>query len=225
MNQLAIIAKHIRGIDEAYHRIKTRETQKKANDMIVSGMTWWPFLMGLGGVPDSSPNLPYKDKSPVVGESGASVGTETVGGASVVLGVEKAVEGQGMGKDEVLRAFENDGVVTSTSGGVTTVYPKGYVFSKEEAKVEGDVGDTGTFYTETVVAGPAVEAPKEKVGGWPVSGEIEVIGLAPNRRMLRGRLGDGRVVNMERTIRVWKAADKVVGKLVRAGASPLYRVA
>lgn len=204
MNQLSTINKSIRQISEAYQKIKTEETRKKA-DIAIRGLVWM-YTQGAG-------------------ESGASVGTETVGGATVSIVAEMGVSGQESGKEGALGVQGSNAVVTSTSGGVTTVYPKGYVFSKEEPKVEGDVGDTGTFYTETVVTEPAVEAPKpEEVGGWPVRGEIEVIGLAPNRRMLRGRLVDGRVVNMERTIRVWKAADRVVGKLVRAGSSPLYRV-
>ncbi len=84
--------------------------------------------------------------------------------------------------------------------------------------IEGDLpGATGTFYAETVVA------PVAQIGGWPVAASMTVIGLAPNRRTVKGRLEDGRVVSLERS-GSWKAGDVVGVRLIRAGTFPLFRV-
>jgi len=123
--------------------------------------------------------------------------SETLGGVTVFPAVpESSVDG-------LLAAMQGDGVVASD----------------EEPAVEGDLpGATGPFYPETVVA------PAEQIGGWPCTAEVEIIGLAPNRRSLKAKLvQDGRPVSMERSLQNWKAADRVAGKLVRAGQYPMYR--
>jgi hypothetical protein len=87
-----------------------------------------------------------------------------------------------------------------------------------DPEIEGDLpGTSGTFYHETAL----VAAPVELIGGWPVRGAIDLTGLAPNRRMLKGRLEDGRVVSVERRV---GAVGRVTGRLMMAGVSPLYRV-
>jgi len=63
--------------------------------------------------------------------------------------------------------------------------------------------------------------PVEMVDGWPMRAEIKVIGLAPNRRMLKGVLGE-KFVSVERKPG-W--ANRVYPmKLIRAGIAPLYRI-
>ena len=90
-------------------------------------------------------------------------------------------------------------------------------------EIEGDVGGTGMI--DAVVEEKA-EAPVEVVGSWPMVGKFDLIGLAPNRRTLKGRMvGDGRVVSLERNLKAWKSGDTVNAKLIRAGAFPLYRIA
>lgn len=61
----------------------------------------------------------------------------------------------------------------------------------------------------------------EEIGGWPVRAKVSVTGLTPNRRMLKGKVGE-RWVTVERKATV-KAGDVIEGKLMRAGAVPLYR--
>ena len=141
--------------------------------------------------------------------------------------------------DPLARAMVEDGIVKSPPAwnGVTTTSDGVSTFVKviddmpvdksgisvpffEEPAIEGDLpGTTGTFYTETF----QTESPVEIIGGWPDKSEVKLIGLAPNRRMLRGTLGDGRLVSIERK-QPWTAGAVVQTKLIRAGASPLYRI-
>lgn len=89
---------------------------------------------------------------------------------------------------------------------------------EEEKAIEGDLpGTSGTFYPETV---SSVPEPKW-IGGWPEYAFIEVVGLFPNRRSLKGTIGDGRTVHVERRMD-WRPG-RIKGRLVRAGASALYR--
>ena len=131
--------------------------------------------------------------------------------------------------DPLARAMVEDGIVksppvwngvTTTSDGVSTFVKVIDEHPVEEPAIEGDLpGTTGTFYTETF----QTESPVEFIGGWPDKSEVKLIGLAPNRRMLRGTLGDGRLVSIERK-QPWTAGAVVQTKLIRAGASPLYRM-
>jgi hypothetical protein len=90
----------------------------------------------------------------------------------------------------------------------------------EEPAIVGDLEGSGTFYPETVTS-----LPVEMIGGWPERGEMEIMGLAPNRRHLTASLPDGRKVSVERTFgRLWKPGEKVQCRIVRAGAAPLFRV-
>lgn len=120
-------------------------------------------------------------------------------------------------------SFVGNEVVNNLTGERRNVPSAPLVFSKEEPAIEGDVnGSSGTFYAETV----EVAAPVEKVDGWPVSAKLVILGLSPNRRMLRGhlRLGEAfKVVSVERKVGVQTGAE-VTAKLMMAGQSPLYRV-
>ena len=133
--------------------------------------------------------------------------------------------------NEKFPSIVHSGITTVSSSGTTTVYPADYVPSSvpffstqpivpEEPFIEGDTpGATGTFYTETLIT----ESPPEMIGGWPDKSLVRVLGLAANRRHIRGTLGDGRMVAVERK-EPWTAGSEVRAKLVRAGASPLYRM-
>jgi hypothetical protein len=68
-----------------------------------------------------------------------------------------------------------------------------------------------------------VDKAQPPIDGWPVEAEIQVGGLFPNRRRLKGELEDGRVVAVERRPGV-QTGSRVVGKLVLGGRPPLYRV-
>lgn len=129
------------------------------------------------------------------------------GGATVTLGADQnAPASVSVGSAFVSKETWKDGV--------TTVYPADY----EEPKIEGDLEGSGTFYPETVVA--SVPEP-QWIGGWPEYAFIEVVGLFPNRRSLKGTIGDGRTVHVERRMD-WKPG-RIKGRLVRAGAAPVYR--
>lgn len=65
---------------------------------------------------------------------------------------------------------------------------------------------------------------EKEIGGWPVEGRVTIMGLAANRRSLRGILEDKRGVCVERHFRTWKVGERVGVRLIRAGANPLYRV-
>jgi hypothetical protein len=106
-------------------------------------------------------------------------------------------------------------------GGKECPEPAHGVIEGAEPEIEGDLpGTSWTFYHETAVVG-SEPVPVELIGGWPVRSQIDLTGLAPNRRMLKGRLEDGRVVSVERRV---GAVGRVTGRLMMAGVSPLYRV-
>jgi hypothetical protein len=197
MNYLAQVKKHATLMEVAYGNIVTPETGSKAFEVIRDSLGRMGF--NPSGIP--------------VGSTGGVVTVVSGEPNSVTTGlcapaVESPATVTEAAQDGLLMAMINGGVVVS-----------------ETPKVEGDVGSTSGMFT--VEAGHLVKDPSpepDKVGGWPAEAEIEIVGLAPNRRSLKAKLLDGRTVSLERTLTNWKAADKVKGKLVRAGAFPLYRM-
>lgn len=196
MNPLASIAKSIRELEKSYAQCKSPETKQKANNAIEGAI-------GRMGWPPASVSVGFKEFRVVNG----------------VVSPPSVTEGSG--------AVSMGSVTVSSSNGVTTVYPADYKpfvdegepgpgVCEEGPEVIGDLpGTTGEF--ETVVTEP-------EIGGWPERASVIVSGLAPNRRMIRGSLKDGRVVSVERSMgREWKPGIEVRCRLVRAGASPLYR--
>ncbi len=194
MNPLAAISKNLRELESAYGKIRTDETREKANSAINSVMDRiQPPRVELREV--TFPSI-----APLVEEFMAPVATVTLGAD------QNAPASVSVGSAYVSKETWKDGV--------TTVYPAGY----EEPVVEGDVnGTSGTFYTETVTSVPE----PQWIGGWPEYAFVEVVGLFPNRRSLKGTIGDGRTVHVERRMD-WKPG-RIKGRLVRAGAAPLYR--
>jgi hypothetical protein len=122
----------------------------------------------------------------------------------------------------ILSVVDASGVSVAL-GDTDAVGGKELMAEPADLEIEGDLpGTSGTFYHETAVVGsePA-PAPVEQIGGWPVRSVIDLTGLAPNRRMLKGRIEDGRIVSVERKV---GAVGRVTGRLMMAGVSPLYRV-
>jgi hypothetical protein len=194
MNQLAIIKKHLKGISVAYAGIKTPETLKKAGGMVREE------LMRYEGF--EMPSLAV---------------SATLNGVSVLGGVEGGPEG---GNAPKAKETGFPGITTTTQGGVTTVYPADYGEDKE-VEAQRIIQDLTKEPATVTLAEPV---PVETVGGWPVSPEVEVCGLAPNRRHIRAKLGDGRVVTVERSMgRVWTNGERVKCRLIRAGGAPLFR--
>lgn len=207
MNPLAAINKNLRELEKAWGKIKSPETLDKARE------AW---------------HATHKRVCPVREPEGrVGVWTDTAlseasggGGATVTLGGDQnAPASVSVGSGFVSREEWKDGV--------TTVYPRDYKpFVDEgergpgvcEHEIEGDLEGSGTFVVETVV--PSVPEP-QWIGGWPEYAFIEVVGLFPNRRSLKGTIGDGRTVHVERRMD-WKPG-RIKGRLVRAGAAPLYR--
>lgn len=203
MNPLASISKSLRELETSYGKIKTEETREKAQNAIADVMG---RIRPVGAV------SVWSDTA----LSEASGG----GGATVTLGEDqKRPESVSVGSAFVSKETWEDGT--------TTVYPAGYKpFVDEgergpgvcEHEIEGDLEGSGTFYPETVVA--SVPEP-QWIGGWPEYAFIEVVGLFPNRRSLKGTIGDGRTVHVERRMD-WKPG-RIKGRLVRAGSAPVYR--
>lgn len=139
--------------------------------------------------------------------------------------------------ETVTALSQNEIQVTETVDSGTTVSLSVDCSVGETGILSPVVGESAPKAVETpvlpvVVGGAEVGSPPvvvtervELVGGWPITGEIEVVGLAPNRRTLKGKLGDGRTVSMERSLKPWKVGEVVRAKLIRAGTYPLYRVA
>jgi hypothetical protein len=89
-----------------------------------------------------------------------------------------------------------------------------------EGVVVGSVGEVPLVCPETAVVGVQEV---EMIGGWPERAVVTLTGLAPNRRMMRGRIGDGRVVCVERGLGKPTSGDHNC-RIIRAGVSPLYRM-
>jgi len=218
MNPLASIAKNLRELEASYGKIKSEETREKAQ--IAIGMACGRMAV---------PPLPNVDLQLVAFAKPESVSVAS--GGSVTLEADLGRVGENNVTASVsVGSVGVTGIKTEWKDGVTTVYPVEKPFVDEgepgpgaclpvvpeEPAVEGDVGgSSGTFYPETV------ESPVEMIGGWPERSEINVVGLFPNRRSLRGLLPDGRGVHVERRMD-WKVG-MIRGRLVRAGAAPLYR--
>lgn len=194
MNQLAIIRKHLKGIDMAFDGVKTTETKKRAGGMIREAFHRYEGFclpaLEVGGTVTVDP-------VPAV-TLVADVYPGTLGGEVGGLGVGVAAE---VGRP--VEAVETASV---------------WVCAVEEV--------TGTFAPSTLVGPEGVDVlPDKMIGGWPELAEVEIIGLAPNRRSLKGWLvADRRTVSVERGLRSWKAGDVVKTRLVRAGQFPLFRI-
>ncbi len=214
MNPLASIAKSLRELETAYGKIKSEETRGKANSAINSVME----RIGPCVVTYSQPEVElrpvaFPSIAPLVEEFMKPVATVTIGEN---WNAPESFSASSVGTTGLMQTWVN---------GVTTVYPKKEEVFVDEGEpgpgsclpreIEGDVGGTGTFYPETVT---------EEIGGWPMKAIIQIVGLAPNRRLLKARLGDERMVSVERGMRPWRPGEKVISKLVRAGSSPLYRI-
>jgi hypothetical protein len=209
MNYIAMIKKSLSGLETAYSGIKKAETRQKARDEIMAACSRMGVAVGVPAV------------------------TASVGGV-VSMTVERFI---GDGRDMTVtcgdvpcKAVESGfpGVSTTTVNGVTTVYPADYeegergpgAFAHE---IEGDVnGTTGEFETVTTVPEPVSE-PVEMIGGWPERTLVTLTGLAPNRRMMKGKIGDGRSVCVERGLGKPTSGEHKC-RIVRAGLSPLYRM-
>ncbi len=207
MNPLASIAKSLRELETAYGKIKSEETRVKAQSAIQKSLG------------EMCPVQAVSQWSTIAGESTAPTATFS-GGGSVTIG-----ENWNAPESFSASSVGTTGLMQTWVNGVTTVYPKKEEVFVDEGEpgpgsclpreIEGDVGGTGTFYPETVT---------EEIGGWPMKAIIQIVGLAPNRRLLKARLGDERMVSVERGMRPWRPGEKVISKLVRAGSSPLYRI-
>ena len=133
------------------------------------------------------------------------------------VGVEMAVGAKEMPKvmdeigrwetlgDGMLNAFMNDGIVTETVGGVTTVYPPDW-----EPSVEGDMGEA-----EREIEPVAPE--------WPSPAMVMVGKACVNPKVMSGVLEDGRSVSVEKGWRNWRRGEAVECELVRGGGSPCYK--
>lgn len=197
MNYDAMIRKHLKGLEETYGAITKDDTRDRAREMISAAFA----RMGYGAE-NASPKL-----------TGVADGGDRSFSTVAPVGVISDA------------SISFHGVVTTSTGGTTTVYP--IPPPAEEPAIEGDLpGATGTFYAETMQTDspPAVsESVPELIGGWPNHSLAKVMGLAPNRRMLKAFLPDSRIVSVERK-EPWKAGEEVKVKLMRAGSSPLYRM-
>lgn len=192
-----MVRKHLKGLEAVYAAIPNETARTKARDEIAAAFG----RMGYGAV---------KAEAPFVDQGEPGPGSMAIPPVDFTQNTHT--------------------VVTMSSGGVTTVFPSNYntVASCEVPVIEGDVnGSSGTFYTETMVTTlPAAETPVEQIGGWPVIATVAIMGLAPNRRSLKGRVtvgSDSKIVSVERKPGV-QTGSNVKGLLVRAGAAPLYRV-
>ena len=107
--------------------------------------------------------------------------------------------------DGVLNAFMNDGIVTETVNGVTTVYPPDW-----DPSVEGDVGEA-----EREIEPVAPE--------WPSPAMVMVGKACVNPKVMSGVLEDGRGVSVEKGWRNWRRGEAVECELVRGGGSPCYK--
>lgn len=210
MNPLNSIKMHLKGVEKAYGQIVTSETRDKATEIIQGGVSRMGIPAVFVGMP---PVVEYGN--PVVPQDLPAVAVVATEGYKATTTDSLPVESKETGFP---------GVSTTVANGVTTVYPHDYeegergpgAFSHE---IEGD-----TDKAERDID-PCLAPKVDMIGGWPERGEVEVWGLAPNRRHLRGKLDDGRVVTIERTFgREWKPNEKVTCRLVRAGAACLYRV-
>ncbi len=209
MNHLSIVNKHLKGLEAAYSSIRTEETRERAKLSI---------QMACGRM--AVPGLPDVDVKPVEfvrpgSVSAASGESITLGG---VVGGPVVQEASGVVSEASVRVevpFVDQG---GPGPGVVAI-----PVVPEEPAVVGDLEGSGTFYPETVTAHDvgAAEVANE-IGGWPEYAQIRTVGLYPNRRSVKGFLGDGRTVHVER--RLGWVPGEIRGRLVRAGSSPLYRI-
>jgi len=209
MNHIAIVNKHLKGLESAFAAIGSTETLQKAREAVrqtnlklgIEPRSEMSCLQAQSEGVAAVPTITF-----VVGRS------DSVGGVSAPISSQNVCTATETGSDSLSSAFLNDGVVAE---------------EPSDPKIEGDLpGCTGTFYYETVRTpeSAAGDPEIELIGSWPASALITVIGLAPNRRSVKCRLPepDGRIVSMERS-GTWKAGDEVKVKLVRAGTYPLFR--
>ncbi len=206
MNQLAIIRKHLKGIDVALGAVKVPETRNRAYDMLMEAEGRW-----------------WGDRPRVVG-----VPAETV-----VIAIPEAVAGVNQGGEALPAALRDEAVLGGFVAPWAVLTPpletyKGNPVLEPITDHTWEVGEPGPGVMPEVVTTetPAEIPPVNLIGGWPERAEIVISGLAPNRRHLRGTLPDNRVVTVERTMaKEWKAGQKTTCRLIRAGAACLYRVA
>lgn len=207
MNYDAMIRKHLKGLEETYGAITKDETRDRAREQIRMSFSrmaipCWENV-AVRPVPFVSPGMTV---------------TATVNGDPVSVVLEPVSDHAA----ELPMLVPPPPAVEPDlrSAGITT-------FCAEEPAIEGDLpGTSGTFYAETMQteSPPTVsESAPELIGGWPNHSLAKVMGLAPNRRMLKAFLPDSRIVSVERK-EPWTAGTEVKVKLMRAGSSPLYRM-
>lgn len=209
MNHLASVKKIMSCLEVAYGRIATEGTRQKAKDEISAGCA----RMGLGFFPMVGPDTVnvVPSLSLRLPEDGKPEWVAAFAPEIPSMSVSVLVAGANQGGEALPAGLREDAPKAKETGFVD----EGELGPGVMTEVVGDLTPAETDL-------PVVEL----IGGWPKVAEIEVTGLAPNRRMLKGRLvSDGRSVSMERTMKAWKVMDRVSAKLMRAGGSPLYRVA
>ena len=209
MNPLASINKSIRELEASWPKCKTEESRGKARDAIAAacnrmGLGFFEMVVpdGVAGVPAPSVVMSVPDVFP------GTLGEELPGGGVVVTPeVGRPVELKETGSVEV---YNGNPVLPPVS----------------DHEWEGSASHSVTVAEQVKHESPVLAPhPVDIIGGWPERSQIEIYGLAPNRRHLRGKLDDGRVVTVERTFgRVWTNGEKVACRLIRAGGAPLFRV-
>lgn len=207
MNQLAVLNKHLRLAGEANAKITGVESRKKANEAIRG------FAVEVGGFS--------------LGELLEGAAQVTVQVPSVILGVPEPLAVCSVGGSTEIPTTELRPVEAAISASAE-IY-KGNPVLEPVTDHKFEVGEPGPGVMEVIgdthVAEQDVVAdPIPQVGGWPMTGEVSIMGLAPNRRSLRAKLPDGRTVSVERNLSNWKVADSVKCRLIRAGQYPLYRI-
>lgn len=195
MNPLASLKKHLTGIQTVMRGKMKPETRQKAAEMI----------FGVLYVYGQNPVEPAKGVSAEFAEAPPAppvMYRESWNNAPEAK--ETAFMDQGEPGPGVVPVIAAEVVLTPVS----------------DHEIEGDNGGSGMFYPSSVTMG----GPVEEIGGWPAEAEVEMLGLASNRRSIRGVSG-GKAVCVERSLgNVWKAGERVKCRLVRAGGVPLYRM-
>lgn len=206
MNHLAIVRKHLRGLESAYGQITGVDTKRKAREELSDAY--------------------FRIIGPVVGETATVDSATTI--TATIDGIATPAQ---LLPDMPVKAAETPEAAIPAAP-ILAYTPAASLETPSVPEVVGDLpGQTGTFYPETAVADQSpVPVAVPSVDGWPVEAKLTVIGLSANRRHLKGRVwteegGDsGRLVCMERNLGAWKVGDAVKAKLIRAGANPLYRM-